>query len=87
MAIEKQSLSLVSSPEEELLSVEIPDNSPIVPDGIEIEGMPQESMLEIVPDEGESFSENLADIIDERDLRNIGLDLIGEFEAASLLLF
>tara|TARA_R110002051_G_scaffold2190_2_gene11303 strand:- start:3144 stop:5585 length:2442 start_codon:yes stop_codon:yes gene_type:complete len=80
MAIEKQSLSLVSSPEEELLSVEIPDNSPIIPDGIEIEGMSQENMLEIVPDEGEAFYENLADIIDERDLRNIGLDLIGEFE-------
>tara|TARA_R110000744_G_scaffold44267_1_gene98857 strand:- start:3985 stop:6429 length:2445 start_codon:yes stop_codon:yes gene_type:complete len=80
MAIEKQSLSLVSNPEEEMLTVEIPDDSPMIPEGIEIEGMPEESILEIVPDEGESFYENLAEIFEERDLRNIGLDLLSDFE-------
>ena len=76
MAIEKQ-MPLVS--EEEELEIEIPDNSPVIPDGIEIEGL-EEAVLEIVPDQGGAFYENLAEVIDERDLRNIALELIGEFE-------
>lgn len=78
MAIEKAQ-PIVSDIDEALI-VEIPDNSPVIPDGIEIEGMPVENMLEIVPDEGEAFYENLAEIIDDRDLRNIGLDLLSDFE-------
>ena len=76
MAIEK-SIPLIEEQEE--LEIEVPDNSPVVPDGIEIEGL-EETVLEIIPDERSSFYENLSEVIDERDLRNIALDLIGEFE-------
>ena len=78
MAIEK---ALPNVPLAEALEIEIEDTSEVLPDGIIIEGEEElETILEIVPDDPASFYNNLAEVVDESELRRLALDLVSDFE-------
>ena len=78
MAIEK---ALPNVPIAEALEVEIEDTTEVLPEGIIIEGEEeQDTILEIVPDDPANFYDNLAEVIDENELRRLALDLVSDFE-------
>ena len=63
MAVEKSTLSPVSSEE---LEIELPEEEhPVLPENIIIEGEEEESNIAIVPDPIEDFNQNLADVIEK----------------------
>ena len=78
MAIEK---ALPNVPVAEALEIEIEDTSEVLPEGIIIEGEEElETILEIVPDDPANFYNNLAEVVDESELRRLALDLVSDFE-------
>jgi len=78
MAVEKSTLSPVLSEE---LEIELPlEEQEILPENIIIEGDEEESNIAIVPDPIEDFNQNLADVINEEDLRALCMDLTSDFD-------
>ena len=78
MAVEKSTLSPVSSEE---LEIELPEEEqPVLPENIIIEGEEEESNISIVPDPIEDFNQNLAEVINEEDLRALSMDLCTDFD-------
>ena len=77
MAIERP---LPITPNLEELEVEVESDEPLLPQGIIIEGEEEEPLIEILPDDESSFYENLAEIIEEKQLRDLALELISDFE-------
>tara|TARA_R100001163_G_C5066084_1_gene204329 strand:- start:682 stop:3102 length:2421 start_codon:yes stop_codon:yes gene_type:complete len=76
MAVEKSTLSPVSSEE---LEIELPEEESVLPENIIIEGE-EESNIAIVPDPIEDFNSNLAEVINEDDLRALSMDLCTDFD-------
>tara|TARA_R100001443_G_scaffold24308_4_gene36639 strand:- start:7738 stop:10161 length:2424 start_codon:yes stop_codon:yes gene_type:complete len=77
MAVEKSTLSPVSAEE---LEIELPEEEePVLPENILIEGE-EESNIAIVPDPIEDFNSNLAEVINEDDLRALSMDLCTDFD-------
>ena len=79
MAIEKTMLeSLMNG---DATEVEIPEEmGEVLPENIVIEGEEEESNIDIVPDPIEEFNENLAEVINESDLRSLCMELTSEFD-------
>ena len=67
-------------PDSEEIEVEIESEEPFIPQGIMVEGEEEQPRIEIVPDDPSSFHENLAEVLDDRELRNLALELISDFE-------
>ena len=76
MAVEKSTLSPVSAEE---LEIELPEEESVLPENIIIEGE-EESNIAIVPDPIEDFNSNLAEVINEDDLRALSMDLCTDFD-------
>ena len=75
MAIEK---SKALEPNAEEVQIELPVSEDTTPPNIIIEG--QETAIEIVPDTGTDFNQNLAEIISEDDLGTLSSGLIDDYE-------
>ena len=78
MAIEKTMLDALMNGES--TEVEIPEEmGEVLPENIIIEGE-EETDIAIVPDPIEDFNENLAEVINESDLRALCMDLTSDFD-------
>ena len=71
MAVEKE----ITENQDEEIKVEEEQNTPTIPENIEIEG--EAPIEEPITDD---FGANLAEDLDERTRRRLGLELIGEYK-------